>query len=497
MAGKRKAAGEAGSLDAATAAAVIDTSELIVVVLDRDGRILHANRACQDLAGSGSDELVGRSVWTLVPEEQQAEVEQVFARLRDTGIESHFENEWLTAGGERRQIAWSNLAVCDASGGVERVVGTGIDVTELRALEVESSESEENLSEFVHSAMDAIVSVDESQRIALFNPAAEKMFGRKSADVLGSPIDLLIPERFRAEHREHVKHFADAGSTSRRMGQLGHVWGLRADGEEFPVEASLSRTQAGGRPRLTAILRDLSDRLHAEEVERQLRESEEMASLGTLIAGIAHDIGTPLNVILGYLGMLESSLSTEKDLERLQILRDQVKRVSGLVQTLMNFARPQQPQKAAPIRVEELLERALDLIPETAKRRGISVERDFADTPVIRAHGERLERGFLNLLVNACDAMAAEGGTLRVSTRSREDGVEIRISDTGAGMAPEVVERIFEPFFTTKQRGKGSGLGLFVTRGIVSEQGGTIEVSSETGRGTEFRLLFPVAAPPR
>lgn len=477
----------ANVLDADAASAIFEIAELLVVVLDRDARIVRFNPACEKATGFRAEELLGQPVWRLVPDDQRDDVEAIFRELRDTGRSSLHENEWFTKDGGRRRIAWSNAATRDEGGATSRVIGTGIDVTELRSSQSEQKDSREHLEEIVHSAMDAIVSVDESQQIVLFNPAAEEMFGRKTSEVLGHPLDVLIPERFRDVHHDHVRRFAGSGATSRRMGQLGHVWGVRASGEEFPVEASISRAHVQGDPRLTVILRDVTERERAAEVARRLHQTEELASLGTLITGIAHDIGTPLNVILGYMGMLGRSLRDEKDRERLEIVREQVERVSGLVQTLMNFARPQ-PQTAAALRVEEVLERALDLIPETARRRGIAIDRDFGQTATIPAQGERLERAFLNLLVNACDAMAERGGVLRVSTKPHEGGVRIRVADTGAGIPEDVLARIFEPFFTTKKRGRGSGLGLFVTRGIIAEQGGTIDVQSEVGKGTEFMI---------
>jgi PAS domain S-box-containing protein len=466
------------------------------------------------------------------------------------------------------------------------------------------------LASIVHSAMDAIVAVDEARRIILFNPAAEKMFGHSSAEVVGEPLDILLPERFRAVHHEHVNRFARSGQTSRRMGQLGRVWGLRANGEEFPVEASISQTLSESGSLLTVILRDVTAQERAAEtarllasivrssddaiigtdlegriltwnpaaqeiygyfrheaegeklamlvpseglaeletllarvrrgesvghletlglrkdgrtfavslgvsplrdgsgaivgasliardvsqqrtLERRLRQTEELASVATLITGIAHDIGTPMNVILGYTGMLARALHEEKDRERLRIVREQVERVIRLIQTLMNFARPQQHDSASILRVEEILERSLRLITETARHRRIAIERDFDETAPIRAQGERLERAFLNLFVNACDAMA-EGGVLRVATRALEaGGVEIRIEDTGTGIAPKDLERIFEPFYTTKAPGRGSGLGLLVTRGIVLEHMGAIDVQSELGKGTAFRIRLP------
>ena len=597
------------ALDAEAAAAILDAAALLVVALDSDARILRFNAACEQATGFRADELIGKTVWGLIPDDQRADVEVVFRELRNTGRSSLHENDWNTKAGGQRRIAWSNVAVRDASGAIVRVIGTGIDVTELRAAKAQRSASDARLASIVHSTMDAIVTLDEAQRVVLFNPAAEKMFGRASAEVVGRSLDLLIPDRFRAAHPEHVNRFARSGRTSRRMGQLGRVWGLRANGDEFPVEAAISQTPSENGTLLTVILRDVTEHERAaetarllasivrssqdaivgtdldgriltwnpaaqeiygysrheaegeklarltppeglaeldsllekvrigrsvghletvglrkderrfdvslgvsprrdgsgtisgasvvardvserKELEKKLRQTEELASVATLITGIAHDIGTPMNVILGYTGMLARSLSAEKDRERLRIIREQVERVVRLIQTLMNFARPQQQESASFVRMEEILERSLGLITETARHRRIAIERDFAQTAPIRAKAERLERAFLNLLVNACDAMK-EGGVLRVATTELEDAVEIRIEDTGTGIDPDALERIFEPFYTTKAHGRGSGIGLLVTRGIVLEHQGAIDVRSELGKGTAFRIRLP------
>jgi signal transduction histidine kinase len=234
------------------------------------------------------------------------------------------------------------------------------------------------------------------------------------------------------------------------------------------------------------IARDISER---RILERRLRQTEELAALATLVTGIAHDIGTPMNVILGYTDMLARSVREEKDRERVRIIKEQVERVTRLIQTLMNFARPQRETPRL-LRIEDVAERALMLIAETARKRGVEIDRAFGETSPVLAQGERLERAFLDLFVNACDAMP-KGGALRVATRALGGGVEIRIEDTGTGIPPETLERIFEPFYTTKPRGKGTGLGLLVTRGIVLEHGGAIDVESEIGKGTTFAIRLP------
>jgi two-component system NtrC family sensor kinase len=159
----------------------------------------------------------------------------------------------------------------------------------------------------------------------------------------------------------------------------------------------------------------------------------------------------------------------------------------------MNFARPQ-VEAPRRMRIEDVAERALGLIAETARKRGVAIERAFDETAPVLAQAERLERALLDLFVNACDAMA-QGGVLRVATRALAGGVEIRVEDTGVGIAPDALGRIFEPFYTTKPRGKGTGLGLLVTRGIVLDHGGTIDVQSEVGRGTAFVIRLPRRTP--
>ncbi len=474
-------------LDTETVEAIFEITQLLVVVLDRDARIRRFNPACERTTGYRADEMLGQTVWKLVPDDERDSVEFVFHELVETGRANLHENDWLAKDGERRCIAWTNTAILDDDGEIDQVIGTGIDVTDLRASEARARTSDTRLGGILHSAMDAIVSIDEEQRIMLFNPAAERMFGWRPDEILGRPIDDLIPARFRDLHRDHVERFAASGRTSRRMNQLGEVWGLRADGEEFPIEASISQVSSEDGTLLTVIARDMSER---RDLEEQLRQTRELAAIATLVAGIAHDIGTPMNVILGYTDMLAGSIEGEKNRERLAIIRAQVERVTRLIGTLMNFARPGE-ELARSARVEDILERALGLIGETARKRGITITRDFAPAAPLLCQPERLERAFLDLFVNGCDAMQEKGGTLGVTTRDRAEGIEIEIADTGMGIPPDVLRRIFEPFYTTKPRGQGSGLGLLVTRGIVAEHGGTIHVKSEPGVGTSFTIRFP------
>jgi signal transduction histidine kinase len=246
---------------------------------------------------------------------------------------------------------------------------------------------------------------------------------------------------------------------------------------------------------LASASRDLELRYEAEhertrEATARARAAEELVSLATLVAALAHEIGTPMGVIRGHAELLESAVSDERGRARLQTIRDQIDRISHIIQTLLNMARPS-ARGDAPVDVVSLLRETLAFLAEKLRAHAIEVSVDVADRAVIRGSADKLQQLFINLVMNAIDAMP-DGGKLGVRVSSLgADRIEVRIRDSGHGMAPEIQERIFEPFYSTKAPGRGSGLGLVVAQGIVSDHGGTISVSSALGRGTEFTITFP------
>jgi len=228
------------------------------------------------------------------------------------------------------------------------------------------------------------------------------------------------------------------------------------------------------------------------QTERRARAAEELASVATLAAGLAHEIGTPMGVIRGHAELLERAVSDERSRWRLCTIQEQIDRISRIIEALLDLARPQRPD-FRPTVLADVLEGTLSFLREKFRRRGIVVERAFGPAPPVLGDREKLQQVFLNLYLNAADAMG-EGGTLRVGLDGVPPGqVRVRVMDDGAGIPPEALPHIFEPFYTTKEAGAGNGLGLVVAKSIVSDHGGTIEVTSEPGRGTEFRVLLPAA----
>jgi signal transduction histidine kinase len=223
-----------------------------------------------------------------------------------------------------------------------------------------------------------------------------------------------------------------------------------------------------------------------QQTTARARAAEELASIATLVAGLAHEIGTPMSVIQGHAKMLEGSVAGDDAKWRLQTIQDQIARISRIIHTLLEIAHPRR-SRTERIELAPLLDQTLAFVSERLEHRGVRVKQTLQAEVWVNGDPERLQQLFLNLLLNAADAMPS-GGELRVDLSQDEVEVCVRVVDTGIGIAASDLERIFEPFFTTKEAGHGSGLGLMVCKGIVADHGGRIDVKSESGVGTEFTI---------
>lgn len=280
------------------------------------------------------------------------------------------------------------------------------------------------------------------------------------------------------------------------------VFGEKLSGEIFDSEEigllELLASQAAIALKNSSLYEDLRSRM--EELRRTqdtLVQSAKLAAVGELAASVAHEINNPLMVILGNSGLLlrEAAPDSPQHL-RLSGIVTEANRAGKIVRDLLDFARRREPNRG-PVSVPELLERALELLHAKLRRASVDVERVFdAALPAILADRDQLTQVFLNLITNAVDAMD-DGGTLVLETATRQDDdgrtlITVGVSDTGPGIPPEHLARIFEPFYTTKPEGRGTGLGLSVSLGIVRMHGGAIDVDSKPGRGTTMRVTLPV-----
>jgi PAS domain S-box-containing protein len=363
-------------------------------------------------------------------------------------------------------------------------------------------DSQRRLMGIISSTMDALITVDRHQRIVVFNKAAEQIFRCTAADAMGQPIDKFIPERFREIHRQHIGNFGRTGVTSRSMYSPGTLSGLRADGEEFPIEAAISQIESGGEKLYTVIVRDITVRKQTEE---QLRQARKLEAVGQLAGGVAHEFNNFLGIIMGYSHLLDEQAAANETLSRsVADIKAATEHAASLTRQLLAFSRRQVLQRKvldinqSEAEMDQLLRRLIGANIELVTVLG-------PELGAVRADSAQIQQIFINLVVNARDAMP-QGGKIVIETANVEldedyaihnfdvkpgPYVMLAVSDTGLDMDAETQAHIFEPFFTTKEQGKGTGLGLSMIHGIVKQSGGHVAVEGAVGKGTTFRIFLP------
>jgi PAS domain S-box-containing protein len=384
---------------------------------------------------------------------------------------------------------------------VDQARAAGAIEKESEAWQHALQKSEATASALFDSASEGILLVDTSGRIVLANRGARRMFGYERDELTGSRLEILLPERARESHARHLAgYFAEP--RVRPMGTGFDLAARRRDGSEFPVEISLNWVESDEGPVAMAFVTDITQRKRAEaELERQrevLFQSEKLAALGRLAAGIAHEVNNPLAIISA---RIEVMLLEAEDrglswlAPDLEVLHRNTQRVAQIARGLRSFAR-QTPGERSPVNLNAVVRGTLQLMERPLATDGIRVAVDLdGSLPLIRGNADELHQVLLNLLANAREAMGGRGEIAIATSRGEDAGaVRLVVTDTGPGIAPEDLPKVFDPFFTTKA--DGTGLGLSLSHGIVRAHQGTIDVQSSPGRGTTFILAFPLPASP-
>lgn len=398
--------------------------------------------------------------------------------------------------------------------------------------------SRQRLAAILESAMDAIITVDDQQRIVLFNPAAERMFRCPAARAMGGPLDQFIPPRFRQAHSQHVYRFGKTGQTPRAMGPLGMLSGLRADGEEFPIEASISQVRVGQHTLFSVIIRDITRRNQAEAALRQARQElertneelerkveertaklqEMMGELEHFSYAIVHDMRAPLRAMQSFASLAEEALNGSYQPEITDFLhriQTSASRMDNLIQDALNYNRVVlEKLPLVPVDLEELLSGMLKSYPELQPPRAL-IQFEGA-LPVVLGNVSGLTQCFSNLLGNAvkfvapgvrprvrvwaesrgveCESVRASehGPTAPKSTLHAPDAPRVRIwvEDNGIGIPKEWQQRIFDMFQRVNPGQDGTGIGLAIVRKVVERMDGRAGVESEPGMGSRFWVEF-------
>jgi len=347
-------------------------------------------------------------------------------------------------------------------------------------------ESEDRFRSMVESAADAIVLADQQGRIISWNRAARQLFGYSASEIEGKSLTLLMPARYRAAHQQGMERLQTTGE-SRVIGKTVELHGLRKDGSEFPLELSLGtwRTKAG--IFYSGIIRDITER---KQLQDQLIQTEKLATLGTLVTGMAHEVSNPIQGILGMAELILDEQDPAKIKEYTLDIVNFSKHIAEVVHDFAGYARSNIRERETALDLRKRLTEAVKMVRRSPHFGQVEVVTQFQPVPPLLARRVEIDQAFVNLISNAVQAMKGKG-RLVLATQNGGDTMIVRISDTGCGIPAAVMHKIFDPFFTTKGPGKGMGLGLSVVHRIVAKCGGTIGVQSEEGRGTTFTIQFP------
>jgi len=359
------------------------------------------------------------------------------------------------------------------------------------------------LQALLDAAVDAIIVIDDGGVITTFNAAAERLFGYAAADVLGKPVDLLMPEPYHSEHKGYIDRYLATGEP-RIIGVGREVLGRRANGDTFPIALSVGEVQGSSSRSFVGIIRDLSAEkaaeLRARSLEGRLAHVGRFDLMGEMTAGIAHEINQPLSAIATYAQAARRIL--ERDQPAMTTLIDvcrkideQALRAGRVIENLRKFIKKQDIRTEA-VDVNAVVRDIMNLVNADAHAEGIRVTTRYADDlAVVRGNAIQLQQVLLNLTRNAVDAMR---GTLRKdlgikieTQRGANGGVTITVADHGSGVSSHLGDAIFHPFVTTKR--EGLGVGLAISRTIVQSCGGTLTYRDNPAGGAVFAVDLPSA----
>jgi PAS domain S-box-containing protein len=448
--------------------AIVESSGDAIIGKDLDGVVLTWNRGAEHLYGYAAQEIVGRSISLLIPEDQQDELPAVLARVRAGERVDPYETVRRTKDGHRIDVSLTVSPIKDATGRVVGASAVARDITPRKHADAALRASEARWRSIVDSAVDGIVVIDIRGRIEAFNPAAERLFGYGEREILGRNVNETGVQKIIGIGRE--------------------VTGLRSDWTAFPMHLSVGEVAVEGGRKFTGIIHDLSARV---DIEEQLREQTALARLGEMAAVIAHEVKNPLAGVRGAIQVIGTRLAKDsKDAGMITEIVARIDALNELMQDLLLFARPPHPKPVA-VDVRALVVTTADLLSGDPALRDVQVHIDGSAEP-IEADAGLLKIVFENILANGAQAMQGRG-RIRVSLGTNDGICQITFSDSGPGIPAELREKIFTPFFTTKAR--GSGLGLPTAKRLVEAHHGHITIACPPGGGTTVTIDLPARGP--
>ena len=487
---------------------ILETSVDGIMIADSSDCIVQVNSAVEMMLGYSRDELVGKYLWELIPddEEHHNKIKDVIRELKKKERLSGVEQVWPKKDGGLFHVEVNFSMIKDIKSNAAGSLACIRDINDRKKAEEELRRSEERYHSLVENANDAILSTDNRGRIISFNKKAERMFGYTRDEILGKSVVVLSPERARARQEKMFEEFSKT-NTLYIVGKTMEGEGLRKDGHEFPMEGSTFIIEVGGESILTVMIRDISDRKGMEE---RLLQSEKLKSLGELAGGVAHNFNNILAIILGRTQLLRRNTETppekkerRKLVQELRKSLDIIERASfdgaDTVRRIQEFSRKKDEdynnKNFTDVDLNEVINSTLEFTKvkwqDEAVSKGIkiSVTKELDSLAPVSGNPSELREVFINLINNAIDALP-EGGTIKVKTFMDNGNVVGVIEDTGIGIPKDVQDKIFDPFFTTKGV-QSTGLGMSVSYGIIHRHHGKIVLESAQDKGTSFTITIP------
>ncbi len=477
---------------------IFDSLSYPTVILKPDKTVISANKKLIETFQLRLDDLINRKCFEIFHSpntpchSEQCPILQVAQKKAGHTYTLRTHNHW-----EDRVFS----PILDDNGDVAYIIESIRDVTRVKTLESELYGIKEFIDRVVHSSASAIIAADRQGNIQLMNRAARDLLGEnKKGDLKIKHVEQLYPP---GKAKEIMRMLRDE-----RIGGKGKVLipmtTIRnVNGEEIPVEmsAAIVYDDEGNETATMAIYNDLRQKIEVEkrleETQKQLAQSDKMASLGQLAAGVAHEINNPLTGILFYANLILEKIDENDPIKSdLEFIIEDANRCKKIVKSLLVYSRKADSCKNV-VHINNLVESSLTLTLDQKIFGNIHIVKELSDEMMLLfADANKIQQVIINLVINAADAMDGKGTlTIRTYRDKRFKKVYLEVQDTGCGIPKENLDKIFDPFFTTKQVGKSTGLGLSISYGIVEEHGGKIRVKETSPKGTTFLLEFPLYIP--
>ncbi len=474
-------------------------------VIDRAHRIIYWNRACEELTGFSRHEMVGTyRYWLPFYTHERPSMASLVVEQNIKALEKFFGDKNLKPSpnlpgayeayeyfpnfrGRERYLYHTASPIYDDEGRIQGAVQVILDMTKREQLSRELTDSEEKFRRLVETSLDGIV-LHSNMKLLYVNRACLEMFNyREPEEMLDRSLLQFVDPQYRQVVARWQTQLERRSSTPR----IFEMKGVKKDGSRFDLEGVSFPTTYGGQPAIQTHIRDITHKKHLEE---HLSRTEKLAALGQLAAGVAHEINNPLGGILVYSYLLLEDLAPGVP-ERSQVEKivKEATRCKEIVQGLLEFSR-HMPSKMVPLNINAVLEEVISLVENHLHFQSILLIRELdPHLPPVLGDKSKLEQVFINLLMNSGESMQGEG-RLTVSTEVAKGGdlVLIRFQDTGPGIPEHHLSRLFDPFFTTKEVGKGVGLGLSISYGIIQKHLGRVYVERTGAEGTVFVIELPV-----